>query len=322
MIPLSAVSNTVDGGAPYYPMNVVSVDSTSFHQRLISMRDQSNVSRAYSVGPLMSSSPSYDTRAALGGYIEGLSAGGASSDCTDWKAISPDVNVPYRFDLGGGVTVGASEAASTGHCRWKLDSMGVRVINSTPEATRGGSIQSVQLSNSSGFSGGLVASAAINPSFRLWEGFSGELAWIPRFEDLAYWHSIGSGGVPGSDSNHPPLADRNAFQHGCESAGIVIWFTAGSTAQTYSWEVIQNFTLAGPLVNSIAGPATHMPEKKANAEHVVTSLQNFAHTAASAPAIGKAVDSALQSGREYVAALASKAVKIAGATVLSGTGFV
>lgn len=308
----------------YYPMNVSAVDSTSFHQRLINMKRQ-GVNNAFSVGPLKAAaagSPSHTVEAAIGGFIEDLNAGGASVACTNWTAIQPDVDVPYRFELGGGVTPGVAEAAATAHCRWKLDSMGIRIMNSTPEATRGGSIQSVQIANSSGFSGNLIANSEINPSFRLWDTFSGQLSWVPRFQDLAYWHSIGAAATPGSDASSPPLTDANAFQLGNEASAIVIWLTAGSTAQTYSWEIIQNYTLAGPLVNSIGGPSTHMPEKKTNVEHVITSMQNFAHSADVAPKISKAVDSALNSGREYVASLAVKAAKIAGGAIMTSAGFV
>lgn len=310
--PLARPVPSATGGAPaYYPILASQIDATSFHSRLINMRNGGNVPGPWSVGPLNDSNGVVFS--AMGGIKENLALNTVSSNCTDWIALQPDVTMPYRQTLSDDPGYNSGH-----HVRWRLDSMGIRFKNTTPEATRGCVVQSVQITNSGGLQGSTISAQESNPTFRLWTTDDGEISWIPRLQDLGFWHSVGSGSIPGTSASAPQLTDPGAFQQGSEAASLCLFFTAGPATQNITFQVIQNYSVAGNLVNSISGPAPNMPEGKPVVEHVATALQNFDSSAARASSIGSQVSSALQRGGEYVAG-AAKAAAVA--TLAKATGF-
>lgn len=299
--PKSYATPTVIGAGPAtYPMPLGSVDGTSFHCRLMNMKDSTGgTARPYTPGPL------HDTHgyvhAALGGYVENITGDVLNGYCSDATRIAPDVQIPYQTTLGD----------DNRHVRWRLDSMGIRFETTTPGGTRGIQIQSVQLANASGIPHNVpMVRLESNPTYKLWTEDQGELSWIPRLQDLAYWHAVGSGDAPGAGLT-APINNDTVYQQDFSSAAIVLYLSALTTEQTVTVQIIQNFSLAGPLVNSIAGRSPNMPEAKPVVEHVVAEAQNFSSTMAGAVQTGREVINQLSKGAEFVGSVTRAASSLA-----------
>lgn len=291
---------TANGSGGYIPLFPSQIDATSFHHQVLTMRRSAGSVElgGWLVGPLddQAAAANYGY-CALGGLAQNLDAGTASFNTQLWDPLTPDVQLPFKCELGSAITTSGGR-----HVRWRLDSMGIRILNTTPMIDRGAAIQSCQFTNSDGVSAAgtfpTVASNEVNPTFKLHKTDAVEVAWIPRFQDLAYWHVVGPANLVSSQT---ALSNGNTFQIDDSNLGMAVWLTSSEKAQTFSIQIIQNFSLAGPLVNSIGGPAPHMPEVKDRVEHVVTTAQNFSSTFADAPKFGAKVEAALSEGKEYVA---------------------
>lgn len=315
--PLSA-----NGSGGYIPLFPSQMDPTSFHHQVITMSpDGGTTLQGYSVGPLSDQGGTGYGQAVLGGIAENQNPGQASFNSSFWKPIVPDVELPFKMEL-----VTTTNPTQARHVRWRLDSMGIRIVNTTAMIDRGGYIQSCQFSNGDGItahgSSGqpTIASNEINPTFKLHGKDNVEIAWIPRFADLAFWHTCGPASVAASQTS---LSNTNTFQVDDSQLGMAVWLTSGEKTQAYTVQIIQNFSLAGPLINSIGGPAPHMPEAKNIAEHVISTAQNFSASFSEAPKFAARVASALSQGKEYVAQAAAAGTKVLGALgALGQAGFI
>lgn len=225
-------------------------------------------------------------------------------------ASSPSTATPLGYDVLLPYTAGTANAvSSSSHIRWQLVSMGIRVWNQTPELARGGNVASVQFVNGSGVSqanGSPATSQAeleINPSFRVHgptecsEGV--EVVWMPRLEDLAYWHAI-----------NPPngSTQANNVQSTFNRAAMCI-FLNNPTAneQNYAYQVVYHWMLAGTTIQSIANAAVNEPILRSPVEQTVTHLQTTASTASVAPIVAAAATTNAESNESMLSRLKNSA---------------
>lgn len=201
----------------------------------------------------------------IGCVTENLTLDGATSSTSgaDSANIKADVALPFTAKSGEG-----------GHFRWKLVSMGVRVENTTPLLTRGGYINSVQLTTP--FAGTLQRDYEIFPTFNITEDANSglyEVSWIPRMDDIAFWHAeVGS-------TNSTPLG-----------AGLIVWLNNDTTgAQGYAVQVVCNWELAGSHIAAVASPVILQPADKSVLEPTIDILRFGAHTASDAPSVAQNV---------------------------------
>lgn len=184
------------------------------------------------------------------------------------------------------------------HLRAQTVSIGARLYNTTPQLSRGGNVTTVQLANQ----GGLIKSTGqfaavqrdleINPSFRT-HGDCGdgmEISWIPRLQDLAYWHNIVS------DSNSQTIANIMATGYG--GAGMVLFLnnTTAST-QSFSLELVWNLMFAGTSVQSISSESVVEPMLRSPIEQTVTHMVNNSSTAKVAPIVARAASTSTSESR-------------------------
>lgn len=157
-----------------------------------------------------------------------------------------------------------------GHLRWKLVAMGFRWKNINTALNRGGSVKTVQPPIA--FCPTLVSSGGPGwggydrfPTYRLEISLDDQISWIPRIEDLSFWHV----GTQNYDSN--------------SNGGVRILFTAPDIEQNYEYELICKWEIGGTSVATISTAAELISSHKDTAEDMVTHLANTSHTAASAP---------------------------------------
>jgi len=219
------------------------------------------------------------------GVVTGLTLG-------QYASVSNTIaSLPLSGQLLGGYDqtlpfVGAS--GNAGHTRWKLVSMGIRIINITPLANRTGDVTWVQPSNTDNPAlqalGSVQTVFADLPSFTISQAANlGELkiTWIPKPEDCAYWHSTSNAtlSVP-TDSVNPNLTD----------VGMRIWLNnASALTQTYSFQVVCNWELAGYNLLTLASPKALQPADKNTIEPMLEVLRFASNTASTAPGIAKTI---------------------------------
>lgn len=225
------------------------MDGVSYHSGLTQVNGTN-----YPVGPLtVSAAP------IIGAETSGL-AGNVDVNNLNSLASTPmtyDVNLPYSAATGNG-----------GHSRWKLVSMGIVIENTTPIQTRGGTVQHVMPASNIYATGVLASDYNSQPTFRITtEANDGELklSWIPRADDLAYWHVDATA--------TPPATIASVI-----NAGVIVWITApgtlgGAFSQTYSYQVVCNWELSGHSLAAVSSPTIHQPSDKNIIEPVISGLQ-------------------------------------------------
>lgn len=241
-----------------HPADTDAMDGVSYHTNLTRINGI-NVP----VGPLV-----LGVNPAIGVETTNLASGAdiVSFDTVNSTAMTYDVNLPYTATSGNG-----------SHSRWKLVSMGIEIENTTPVSTRGGMIQHVQPASQIFSTGGLLVDYGSQPTFRVTtEANSGrvKLSWIPRADDLAFWHI--DTGVPVST--------------GLLAAGLLLWVTAPSGAtQTYSYQIVCNWELSGHSLAAVSAPTVHQPADKNIVEPVISALQFTQSHATNVVGIAKTV---------------------------------
>jgi hypothetical protein len=194
--------------------------------------------------------------------------------------------------------------------RWQLVSCGVRIFNTTPQLSRGGNITTVQLINSGGFRqvDGSPAtsqnSLETNPSFKIFGdcGEGMEISWIPRLQDLAYWHSL----------VHTGSAGGNTYAADYAAAGMGIFLNNGSpSTQSYVIQMVFNYMIAGQSVQSISQPSVVEPLLRAPIEQSVTHMQNTSSSASVAPIVTRATSTSTSEGQSMFEKLSGKAYEAA-----------
>jgi len=208
-------------------------DPFAFHASLIALGVGATI---YSVGPIDANFTGPTVPSAIGAMATGLSLGASTNAFVGAGtfAINPMSSLPY-------LTTGGNN-----HSRWKLLSMGIKIFNDTPLVDRGGYIGSCQPNS--------PFSAATQTAYSVFGSYQTSVAstdgvetivWIPRTEDLAFWHTINGGATNMS------------------VAGIRVWFN-NDTAKSQNWryEVVCHWELAGTSLASITTPALALPSGK------------------------------------------------------------
>lgn len=253
------VGDPSQGGGVQGPM-----DAVAYHSRDVYIGGAASAN-VYTIGP-MTKVDAIGTRAGVAGVLTpNVVVGGmnSASNAAGRVPLTWDVPLPYSVDS----TKGGH------HARWQLVAMGIRIHNVTPEIYRGGTVVTVQPNNQY-----LVDSAARQESLEIFPTFRdhgvGEsvvVSWIPRAQDLAFWHAQES-----ASSGGAPMAS-------VEAPGILVFLNnPTNNTMTYSYEVVCHWQLAGTYLNPVGGPAPHAPEVKPHVEKAISFLQNSSHTAAPA----------------------------------------
>lgn len=229
------------------------MDGVSYHgsQQMIDVTK-------YAVGPLFVNG----VAPCIGYYVSGLVLGSVSnSNVAGANPISYDVDAPY-----------AAVTTVKGHSRWKLVAMGIRIMNVTQRELRDGTIVVVQPSTKTAV--GDQREYASDPTFRITRSADTSMltvTWIPRPEDLAYWH------IPGTGVND---STGSGFLNG----GIQIFFNAdggnpGVGFQTYNYELVTHWEIGGFLVNSISTPSIQQPADRSVVEPSIVHLRSSSGSA-------------------------------------------
>lgn len=279
----SGIMPDVQLTTPVVPGNQVNVgsqmDPSAFHCRL----DVGPVAGGGVPGGRACAGPiAYDGGGLSYAPVAGATANLAITACSNTVAgfgVRYDTDLPYRSS--------GSTGFGAGHSRFQLVSMGIRVFNTTPMIQRGGNVVSVQFTNqnglvtSSGANATLQSELEFNPSFKTHgdaaEGV--EISWIPRMQDLAYWHNL-----------YPQGGETEAFtQRNLAGVGLALFLNNPTgAAQSFTIQCVFNYMLSGNLVQAISSPATVEPQIKPSVEQTVVHLQNTASTATAAPLVAEA----------------------------------
>jgi len=138
------------------------------------------------------------------------------------------------------------------HTRWRLVSMGVRFVNTTPAANRAGEIITVNPDINFLFANG--ADQGVLTRFATYQmhesGKPVQVAWIPRAADLGYSHT-GS-----SQSN-----DLNGW------GMMLVHHNGTAVVQSWTMEIIANWEIAGYNVKALSGYAPTSPTAHAAVLH-------------------------------------------------------
>lgn len=216
------------------------MDAVSYHASYLNVAGTS-----YNVGPIGTNTVALNTIGVLG--LDTSPTAYVPLNNTSTVGILPIPNatpLPYTGFEGKG-----------SHSRWKLNSMGLRIVNTTPELYRGGNVQTVQ-PTSQGVPAAF-SNLALNPTFKIWDTVKPiQVSWIPRLQDLAYWHT---------DSTSTGAATVLTS----EAALRALFIAPGSITQSYQIEVICHWELAGTNLLAIGSPSIHMPADRNVVEPVV-----------------------------------------------------
>lgn len=248
------------------------MDAVAYHSRDIFIGG-ATPANIYVVGP-MTKTDAISTKTAAIGVLWGGLGLASTYGTTNSGASLPltwDVSLPYVADG----TKGGH------HTRWQMVAMGLRIRNISPEIYRGGNVVTVQPNNNY-----LIPNAGNQATLEIFPTFYdhgvceyAEVSWIPRAQDLAFWHgqeNISSGGTPSTDFSGPAM--------------IVFFNNPTANTMSYSYELVCHWQLAGTYLNPVGGPAPHAPEVKPHVEKAISFLQNSSHTASQAASvISKAV---------------------------------
>jgi hypothetical protein len=265
----------------------LSMDAVSYHGM-----DVDTASGTFCVGPMLKTDNVSTKQPLIGLLRAGLGLGTQANIISSMSPVTWDVALPYT----------ANTTTSGGHhSRWQLAGMGIRIRNTTPEIYRGGNVVTVQPNNSH-----TVVNVANQSTLEVFPTFydhgvceSTEVSWIPRAQDLAFWHAQEniSGGTVGQSILAGP--------------GMLVFFN-NSTANTisFSFEIVCHWQLAGTYLNTVGSAAPHSPETKSPIEKVVSILQNGSHTASNAvQTMKQAVE---HSGFASAGSFASRALRAVG----------
>lgn len=240
------------------------MDGVSYHGNF-----QSINSVLYSVGPFQV----YSGVTPIGGCMQANAAvGSIASGSTDLASYSPlgyDKPLPYSTASNN------DTAAHGGHARWQQTSARIKVVNTTPVQSRGGSVITVMPMNGGQIadSAGAVAQMASNPSF-FDHGPSmkadGEgVSWLPRPQDIAFWHALTGNNVKPNNT----LA----------GVGLCCFISAPAvSAQTYDIQIDWNWMLSGDFLQGISTPN---PTRNEHLQPLATAVQIMQEGAKSAVGI-------------------------------------
>lgn len=250
------------------------MDAVAYHATDV-LVNTAGLADRYVVGP-MNKRDNVGTRTA----ICGVGMTGVTVNQT-WSATNNATSTPLGWDVP---LPYESDARTTGfrghHSRWQCVAIGLRFRQTTPELARGGSFITVQPNNV--YEPANNASQSVLEQFPTFkdhgpEGF--EISWIPRAQDLAFWHGT-------------PDDSASGYKTSTGGGGVYVFVnnpTAG--VLSFDFQVVYHWQLAGTYLNTVGRPGAHAPETKPAVEKAISHMQNGSHTAAQAPKImSKAVD--------------------------------
>ncbi len=161
------------------------------------------------------------------------------------------------------------------HTRYKLVGMGIRFSNETPGLTRGGTFMSVQPLTTNAYAN--IQFYAKHPTFKdhgLCDEKRGELSWIPRIQDLAFYHPSTS----------------TAVTIGVGTAGILLCFVnTTAAAQNLAVEIVYHWEIGGSNVIQVSTGSVQFDSDKNIVSPTISLLQQGAATAAPAAKVAEVV---------------------------------
>jgi len=292
---------------------VYAMDGTAYHAQQQGMGTGGTT--PYTIGPV----PVYDSittqtlQPTNGVITSGLTLGNYAPSSTSIFSL------PLNNTIGGGYDQAlpyTGVAGQMGHTRWKLVSMGFRIICTTPLVYRGGDIAYVQPSQSDNpYYDTSVNQTQVQfadyPSYTITQAENlGELkiSWIPKPEDCAFWHTTSTGGTP-ADSINGYLSD----------VAIRIWINNPTTyQQIYSFQVVMNWEMGGQNLVTLSSPKALQPADKNIVEPLLEVMRFSSKSATTAPSIAKAlVDTITPIATEVAVSGISQLGKLAGAALLA-----
>jgi len=183
-----------------------------------------------------------------------------------WNAI-PWVNAPPF-----------TAASHTGHVRWVLTGLTVRILNDTPGQLKGGSIVAVSMPHDYYNPGtGLLQTSdqAVFKQFKSYRVFNVDeevvLNFPTRLQDLAYSHAAVSG-ASYATLYAAQAAESYAYM---DHAMAHIWINGPNNGgdQTYRISITANWAMAGSLVAPLTSAVDHHPQLRPVIEKASTLHQ-------------------------------------------------
>lgn len=244
-----------------YATSADSMDGVSYH-----CTTQNIGGTTYSIGPITTGGfPPAIGFIGTDAIYSGTIPDATLSSTANYLPITIDVPLPYTGSIGNGL-----------HTRWKLLSMGIEVQNTTAVVNRGGTIMHVMPNTNVISSGAFLADFGAQPTFRVSDEANSrpyKLSWIPRAEDLSFWHS--------------EVGTANASV--CVPAIILLLQAATTGQQTYTIEVVCNWELSGHSLAAVSSAVLHQPADKNIVEPTLSALGFTKFDAKAAVEIGKTV---------------------------------
>lgn len=259
------------------PVDADEMDGPSYHSnwQLIG-----NPSVTVPVGPISYADAGAVQRAGCLGVISTYSNGTVSTGSVILDT-STNVSLPIYPDTYLPIT---GMAKNSSHTRYKMLASGIKFCNETTESTRGGTFYSVQPVLAglplgvSGAAGGAIKDWTKYPTFfdhGLCDEKQGVVSWIPRTQDIAFWH-------PGVSTS---------YTIGISNAAYILWYvnTTGSN-QTISISSTHHWEIGGENVQTLCDPTSQVPADQNVIVPTLTTLQDTSHTAAPAPRVAEVVN--------------------------------
>lgn len=263
-------------GVSYYPIGPVVVDDSGL------------------ATPVCATLSSVDNTGGKGGGTIG-----ANSTVTDTSYFSAAAPAQSTAALSYDTPLPLIATAKSGaHTRWKLTAAEIRFRNETPEVDSGGEFYSVQPLNTVQYDS--IKAYSLFTTFRnhgICRLKEGSVKWIPRVQDLAFWH----------------CGPKTNFTNQISNAGILLWFvnTTGK-AQNISYEIVYHWEMGGSNIQTMATPSIQQPADANVVAPTLSVLQASAHTATTAPRVAEVISSTASPG--YL----SKAVDFVGRDNVEG----
>jgi len=238
------------------------MDGEAYHSKR-----QQFINGGFTVGPVEATGSGYGTCIAVSGNLV-MNQLPSASTAIGYTSILWDNPLPMTANY------------TAGHLRWKCIAIGIRWKNCSPALKKGGIVRSVQPS--------IAYVPAVSPGGPGWAGYDrfktyreyktldGEMSWIPRIEDLSFWHVTNSTGTSS------------------DNAGVRLLFTSPTgegNDQQYQLEALYCWELSGSSVQALSTSAVHTSSLRNPTEDGITAMANSQSTADKAAEIfGTAVN--------------------------------
>jgi len=231
----------------------------------------------YTIGPV-DSNLGGTVPNAIGALVTGLALGASTNTFTGAGsyALTPMSALPYVA------------SGTINHTRWKMLSMGIKIFNDTPLATRGGYVGSCQ--PNSPFFGATQTLYSVFGSYQTSVASTDAvqtIVWIPRTEDLAFWHTINASSNPSNSI-----------------AGLRVWLNNDTVSgQNWRYEIVCHWELAGTSLASITTPALALPGGKDVVEPALDIVRAASPSGGVLDKVGAAVAAASTSAAAFSGAV-------------------